>query len=208
VSSYYPLFFDLSGKLCVIVGGGEVAERKARGLIEAGARVRVVSPTVTAGIGRLLEKGALEVVRREYREGDLEGAFLAFATTDRREVNENVAAESGLKHIPLNVADCPEQCDFIVPSRVDSGPVSIAISTSGLAPAVAKKLKAEVASILSANYGTYVKRIGAFRKFLMEHVGDAKRRRDILREVDQADIPDVCRMSLEEMKERFLQKQE
>lgn len=202
--TYYPLFLDISGKLCVIIGGGKVAERKARGLIEANARVRIVSPGVTKGIGGLLEKGALELVRREYREGDLEGAFLAFAATDRKEVNERVGAESGRRGILLNVADSPGQCDFLVPSRVDNGPISIAISTSGLAPGIAKKLKAEVASVLSTDYGTYARRVGAFRKFLMEHVGDGKRRREILGRVDEADVSDVCRMSLEEMRRRFL----
>jgi precorrin-2 dehydrogenase / sirohydrochlorin ferrochelatase len=204
VTSYYPLFLNLSRRLCVIIGGGRVAERKARGLVKAGARLKIVSPKVTAGIRRLSQRGAAELIEREYREGDLEGGLLAFAATDRKEVNERVAEESARRAILLNVADSPGTCDFIVPSTIESGPVRVAVSTSGLAPTVAKKVKAEVAAALGADYGAYARRVGAFRRFLMEHVEHERRRKDILRRVDEADVPEVSRMSLKEMKKRFL----
>jgi precorrin-2 dehydrogenase / sirohydrochlorin ferrochelatase len=204
VASYYPLFLSLAGRLCVVVGGGSVAERKVRGLLKAGAQLRVISPEVTSGIRRLRDKGFLEVVGREYREGDLEGSCLAFAATDRKEVNERVKAESALLAIPLNVADSPEQCDFIVPSVVRDGPLLVAISTSGLAPLVASKVKAEVTKSLERGYGAYARRVGAFRKFLLGHVEDGRKRREILRRVGKADVSEVSRMSLKEMKKRFL----
>ena len=208
MTPYYPLFLDLSGRLCVVVGGGMVAERKVKGLLQAGARPRVISPEVTKGIRKLRDRGVIEVLIREYREGDLEGAYLAFAATDRSDINERVRAESTLRAIPLNVVDNPDQCDFIVPSVVRNGPVSIAISTSGLLPMLAKKLKAELAGALCADYGAYAKRVGAFRKFLIEHVEDARKRREILRRVGEADVSEVSRMSLRQMKKRFMEGEE
>lgn len=205
MTPYYPIFLDLSDRLCVVVGGGRVAERKVRGLVKAGARPRIVSPNVTAAIRRLAHKGAVEIVEREYREGDLEGAFLAFAATDREEVNDEVAAESARRAIPLNVADSPGKCDFILPSTIKNGPVSIAISSSGLAPVVAKKLKDRLKAALGADCGAYARKVAAFRRFLMENVGSGRKRREILGRVGRADISKVCRMSLREMKKRFLE---
>jgi precorrin-2 dehydrogenase/sirohydrochlorin ferrochelatase len=205
---YYPLFFSLTGKLCVVIGGGKVAERKVQGLLRAGARLRVISPDATKGIRRLCRRGSVEVLEREYREGDLEGAALAFAATDLKEINERVRAESIRRAIPLNVVDSPDQCDFIVPSVVHNGPVSIAISTSGLLPMLAKKLKGELARALGADYGAYARRVGAFRKFLMEHVEDAGERKAILKRVTDADVSEVSRLSLREMKKRFLEEKD
>ena len=205
MAAYYPLFLSLTGKLCVVIGGGKVAERKVQGLLRAGARLRVISPAATKGIRRLWKRGKVEVLEREYREGDLEGAALAFAATDLEEINERVRLESIHRAIPLNVVDNPDQCDFIVPAVVRNGPVSIAISTSGLLPVLAKKLKKELAGVLGADYGAYVRRVGAFRKFLIEHVQDAGERMAILKRVTDADVAEVSRLSLKEMKKRFLE---
>jgi precorrin-2 dehydrogenase/sirohydrochlorin ferrochelatase len=201
---YYPIFLDLADRLCVVIGGGAVAERKARGLLDAGARVRLVSPQVTGGVRRLAAQGRIEVVPREYREGDLEGAALAIAATDAEEVNMRVHEESKRLSIPLNVADKPELCDFILPSVVRKGPVVVAISTSGLLPALARRLKEEIDSTLPADYGPYAKRVGAFRRILIENVHDPRRKREILRRVSEADVSEVARMTLKEMKKRFM----
>jgi precorrin-2 dehydrogenase/sirohydrochlorin ferrochelatase len=205
MASYYPLFLSLTDKLCVVVGGGKVAERKVQGLLKADARPKVISPDVTKGIRQLCQRGKVEVLEREYREGDLEGAALAFAATGLEEINERVRTESIRRAIPLNVVDSPNQCDFIVPSVVRNGPVSIAISTSGLLPMLAKKLKKELEGALGADYGTYARRVGAFRKFLIEHVPDVRKRREILKRITDADVSEVSRLSLKEMKKRFLE---
>ncbi len=204
-ASYYPVFLDLSDKLCVIVGGGAVAERKARGLLAAGARMRLISPEVTRGIERLSRQGRIEVVRREYREGDIEGAFLAFAATDIDEVNRKVREESSRLAIPLNVIDSPDTCDFIVPAVVRKGPVLVAVSTSGLLPSLARRIKGEIGDVLSDDYAGYARRVGAFRRFLIESVEDAGARREIMERVGKADVSEVARMGLREMKKRFLE---
>lgn len=208
MASFYPLFLQLAGRLCVVVGGGRVAERKVQGLIAAEATVRVVSPEVTRAIRRLVEEGLVEVVEREYRRGDLKGAVLAFAATDKREINEMVRTESLELKIPLNVADSPAQCDFIVPSVVRKGAVSIAISTSGLLPGLSKRLKEDLEQSLAADYAVYARRVAAFRKHLLEHVQDSRERRDILKAVAGADIAEIAGMSLTAMKKRFLKEPE
>jgi len=202
--AYYPLFLDLTDRLCVVVGGGLVAERKARGLLAAGAALRLISPEVTGGIQRLSREGRIEVVLRAYRAGDLEGAVLAFAATDSEEVNREVAEESKRLAIPLNVVDSPGLGDFIVPSVVRKGPVAVAISTSGLLPSLARKLKREINETLCLDYASYAKHLGAFRRFLIESVHDPRERKAIMAQVGRADVSDVAGMSLREMKKRFL----
>ncbi len=205
MAPYYPLFLDLADKLCIVVGGGAVAERKARGLLDAGARVRLISPEVTRGVRRLAGQGRIEVVPREYQEGDLEGAALAIAATNAEEVNMRVAKESKRLSIPLNVADNPDLGDFIVPSVVRKGPVVVAVSTSGLLPVLARKLKEEIELKLFADYVPYARRVGAFRRFLIETVHDPGRKREILERVGKADVSEVSRMTLREMKKRFIE---
>ncbi|MDP8950405.1 MAG: NAD(P)-dependent oxidoreductase, partial [Actinomycetota bacterium] len=108
----YPIFLDLSGRRCVVVGGGEVANRKARKLLQARARVVVISPEIQPE----LESVAVEIHRRPYTEGDLEGAYLAFAATNVREVNAAVAREAQERGVLVNVADKPSEGDFALPS--------------------------------------------------------------------------------------------
>ncbi len=202
--SYYPLFFRLAGTLCVVVGGGRVAERKARALIAAGARVRLISPKSTRGLSGLHRQGKIELVARQYREGDLEGAALVFAATDKGEVNRQVREESRRLAIPLNAADSPDTCDFIVPSLIRKGPVLIAISTSGLLPLLSKKLRAEITKHVTPDYTAYARRVGLFRKYLLQNVEDSRLRREIMKRVSRAVLRDVSRMTLGEMKKRFL----
>ncbi|HUJ68152.1 MAG TPA: bifunctional precorrin-2 dehydrogenase/sirohydrochlorin ferrochelatase, partial [Syntrophorhabdales bacterium] len=130
MAPYYPLFLDLAHKLCIVVGGGAVAERKVRGLLSAGARVRLISPEVAAGIRKLARQGRIEIVLRAYQTGDLDGAALAIAATNREEINMRVREESKRLSILLNVVDSPDLGDFIVPSVVRKGPVLVAVSTS------------------------------------------------------------------------------
>lgn len=138
---FYPVFFDLRGKEVVVVGGGKVGQRKARGLIEAGANVTIIAPDLTEEIDAIWKK-------RRYRRGDLNGAVLAFAATNDRAVNAKVAAEAKSLGIPVNVADAPDECDFIVPSRVRRGNVQIAVSTGGESPRMAKELRKQLESVL------------------------------------------------------------
>lgn len=201
---YYPIFLDLSHATCVVVGGGSVAERKARNLLKVGAKVRLISPEVTGGLLKLIEKGKIEATVREYRSGDLEGAALAFAATDNKEVNRLVRDDAALAGVPVNVADDPELCSFVVPSVVQKGPILVALSTSGLLPGLSKRLKEEIAGHIVEDYPAYARHVGRFRRVLMNEVDDARTRQRIMGAVLAAGIAEVAHMSMREMKERFL----
>lgn len=149
---YYPLSLRVTGRKCVVIGGGEVAERKVAGLVEQGAQVRVISPVITPGLRRLAEGGKIQVEDREYRRGDLKGALLAIAATDDVEVNREVAREGEEKKVLVNVVDSPELSGFIVPSLVQRGELMVAISTSGHSPALARKIRSELESYFSPEY--------------------------------------------------------
>ena len=139
--TYYPVFLDLHEKRCVIIGGGTLAESKIAKLLDAGAKITVVSPKINAGIQTALQQGHLEWLDREYQTGDLSGAFLGIAATNVRPVNERIFRDAEELGILLNVVDDPAQCTFIAPSIVNRGPVTVAISTGGASPALARKLR-------------------------------------------------------------------
>ena len=138
---YYPVFLDLTGKKCVVFGGGPVAESKISKLQDAGARVTVISPELTLGIRAAVQRGQLEWHSREYQAGDLAGSYLGIAATDVRAVNQCIFNEAEELGILLNVVDHPSQCTFIAPSVINRGPVTVAISTGGASPALARKLR-------------------------------------------------------------------
>ena len=139
--TYYPVYLNLTGKRCVVFGGGIVAEGKIPNLREAGAHITVVSPEVTPGIRDASQRGELEWQARIYRTGDLEGAFLGIAATSVRRVNQQIFQEADRLGVLLNVVDDPPLCTFIAPSIVKRGPVTLAISTGGASPALARKLR-------------------------------------------------------------------
>lgn len=136
----YPIFLDLNGKRCVVVGGGEVANRKARKLLQARAEVVVISPQVRPEI----ESMAVEVRRRPYERGDLEGAYLAFTATDSREVNSAVAREARERGVFINVADEPSEGSFALPSTLRRGGLQVAVSTGGASPTLARSIREEL----------------------------------------------------------------
>ncbi len=141
MSRYYPAYLDLSGRRAVVIGGGPIAERKTEQLIAAGASVMLVSPHASPQIERLSSDGALRWLPRNYAPGDLAGAWIAIAATDDQAVNRAVHQEAEREGALLNVVDQAELCSFIAPAIVERGPVTIAISTAGTSPALARKLR-------------------------------------------------------------------
>ena len=141
MTAYYPVYLNLQGRHCVIIGGGGVAEGKIARLLESGAEIRVISPDATPGIQRMADAGAIQWEPRPYRPGDLAGAFIAIAATNLREVNRRIFDEAEARGVMLNAVDDPPNCSFIAPSIVQRGPVTVAISTGGASPALARKLR-------------------------------------------------------------------
>ena len=140
----YPATLVVAGKRCVVVGGGPVAARKVRGLVEAGADVVVIAPDICEEIRSL----PVELVERPYRRGDLSLAWLAMAATDRPEVNRQVHAEGQDAHVWVNAADDPDACSFTLPAVLRQGPVTVAVSTSGYSPALAAWIRERIAADL------------------------------------------------------------
>ena len=141
MTAYYPVYLNLRGRRCVIVGGGAVAEGKIGRLLDSGAEICVVSPDATPGIRRFVADGVVLWEQRKYEHGDLEGAFIAIAATNVREVNRRIFEEAEERGVMLNAVDDPPNCSFIAPSIVQRGPVTLAISTGGVSPALARKLR-------------------------------------------------------------------
>lgn len=204
-SPYYPLFLDLSGSCCVVIGGGPVAERKVRALLTCGANVRVVSPSACKGLRTLGEMKKIKLKVRAYQPADLEGASLAFAATNDEATNKRVSRDAKDKRIPVNVADSPDLCDFIVPAVVRRDPILVAISTSGMLPMLARRLRQEIERQLPKDLARYVTKVGRLRKLLIERVGDRKTRQKILKEIGNASISEIAGMSMRELRARFLE---
>jgi len=164
---YYPINIDIRGKSVIIVGGGAVAERKCRTLLEAGARVTVIAPRLSRGLLYLQEKGKIEHLAREYRRGDLDGAFLVFVATGNRSISRAAAAEAAEWRIPANIADMPELSDFITPSSVARGDLLLTVSTSGICPVLARDIREELDQHYGEEYGLCLRVLGAVRERLL-----------------------------------------
>jgi len=203
-TGYYPLLMDISGKNCLVVGGGAVAERKVRMLLRFNAAVKLVSPRITKALLGLEARGRLAVERREYRESDLNGTTLVFAATNLEKVNVRIKADAGKRGIPVNVVDNPRLCDFIVPSIVKKGPIVIAISTSGTLPSLSKKLRMLIAEHVTDDYVRYVGIVGKVRKLLIETEKDSEKRKRILGELAKMDVKEVNRMGFRGIRSRFV----
>lgn len=186
---YYPLFLDIRNKPCVVIGGGKVAERKARGLLKAGARVIVISPDLTVQMKKLAQTGKISHIRRTYRKGDIRGKSLAIAASGSREANRAVFEEAQKLKILVNTVDDPGLSSFIVPSVVDRHPLVIAVSTSGQCPALSKKLRKKLEKEIGKEYASFAKILGAVRtKLLKERVNRDKKDR-IIAALVSSDIP-------------------
>ena len=182
MGSYYPAFLDLEGRRCVVIGGGEVAERKVGALLNAGARVTVVSPEATAEIEHLAQHDEVVWHRRGYEAGDLAGAWLAIAAPDDGSVNRTIGRDAEERRVLLNVVDQPALCNFIAPSVVQRGDLTIAVSTAGKSPAMARKVRHEIERAFPPEYGV-----------LLEVAAEA--RRELMREGHQAE-PELWQTAL------------
>ena len=145
----YPVQLDIKRKLCAVIGGGSVAERKVKGLLESGAKAMVVSPEVTDELSFLASQGLIEWRQKNYSDDDLDGAVLVFAATNSRETQEMICRQAEANGQLLNVADDPESCTFHVPATVRRGDLTLTVSTGGKSPALA----ADIRQLLAEEFG-------------------------------------------------------
>ena len=142
---FYIACLKLTGRRCVVVGGGEIGLEKVEGLLACDGRVVLIAPEAEPELQRLASEGSIEWIRREYETGDLEATFIAIAATNDTDVNIRVYNDAERRAMLVNVVDVPPLCNFILPAIVRTGPLAIAISTAGASPALAKRIKAQIA---------------------------------------------------------------
>lgn len=181
-ASLYPVFLDLRDRTCVVVGGGEVAEQKIRDLLDAGARVRLISCHATEQIAAWAESGELQWEPRSYASGDLCNAFLVVSVADT-ETNARVFSDAEAQETLCNSVDDTSHCNCYASAVVRRGPLQIAISTAGNSPALAQRLRKELAEQFGEEYGPWVRKLGEARNLLFQDKAlDAETRRRMLHE--------------------------
>jgi precorrin-2 dehydrogenase/sirohydrochlorin ferrochelatase len=189
-ADYYPVFLDLKGKRCVVIGGGKIAERKVLRLIRAGARVKVISPELTESLNASRSKKAFLHVAREFRQGDLKGAFLVIAATSNEMINRKISEEAPYL---VSIADAPEKGNFISPAFLQKGPLAIAVSTGGASPAMASAIKKELDALYSKEFVSYLLFLDNLRREIKKKIPDQQARERFFREAASGKVLDIAR---------------
>lgn len=178
VISYYPILLNLKGKRCVVVGGGKVAERKALPLLKSGAKITVISPECTGRLKKEHLQERITYISRRYKKGDLKNAFLVIAATDSNETNRKISEDAPYL---VNVVDKPLLCNFIVPSVVRRGPLTIAVSTSGISPSLARTIRKELEGLYGREFVKHLNHIKKMRVKALSGIKNNKERIKFLR---------------------------
>lgn len=190
---YFPILVDLDGRRVVVVGGGAVAERKVRAVLECGGQVIVVAPELTGGLRDLAFAGRISHENRPYRPGDLVGATVAFIAVDDAEVSRAAAKDAKASGVPVNVVDQPELCDFIVPAVLRRGRLAIAVSTGGASPAWARNIRDRLEDELGEEYGRLFEALARVRQKLLADTPDPARRRAALERLADESLVELAR---------------
>lgn len=176
---YYPIYLDVTGKRCVIIGGGEVAYRKACGLRDADAEVIVVSPMFCDKFASEHDLN-LRLRKKEYEETDIDGAIIVIAATDDPKINKRIYDDALMKNILVNVVDQPDLCTFIVPSLIRQGDLCISISSGGASPALVRNIRRSLEEQFGPEYASFTEILARMRRFALTMISDEKKRRNAL----------------------------
>lgn len=160
----YPIFLHIDGKPCLVVGGGNIGQRKVEDLLIAGARVTLVSREVTAILQNLADEKKISLLKVDFKFEHLNGMALAIAATNSLHTNRSISASAQARGIPVNVIDQPELCSFVVPATIRRGDLIVAIGTGGRSPALAKKLRGDLEEMFGPEYEFYLELLGAIRE--------------------------------------------
>ncbi len=166
--SYYPVFVEMTGRRCVVIGGGAVGERKVEGLLKSGADVTLISPDLTERLEAWAREGAIQHVSRPYRRGDLIGCEIAFAATNDPALTATIYKDAREQRIWFNASDDPAHCDFILPAILRRGDLTMAVSTGGASPAAARVVRDELGKYLTADFGQLIQIASEARRELRE----------------------------------------
>jgi precorrin-2 dehydrogenase / sirohydrochlorin ferrochelatase len=161
---FYPIFLQIEGKPCLVVGGGDVGERKVEDLLLAGAQVNLVSREATPVLEAMAAQGLIKFLRDDFIPEHLDGMILAIAATNDLNTNKSVSIAAQVRGLPVNIVDQPDLCSFVVPATIRRGDLTLAISTGGRSPALAKKLRRDLEKVYGPEYGPYLELLGAIRE--------------------------------------------
>lgn len=177
MNKYYPVSLSLENKKCLVIGAGSIAERKARRLLECGASVSIISPKISTGLQALAHKKIITFKKRRVNLGDLNGAYLVIAATPDRRINSAISVYCRKKGILVNVVDSPGECTFILPSIIRRGALTISISTNGISPALARKIRKQLQQEFGAEYAKLLRIMKEIRPQALKKIKDSKLRR-------------------------------
>jgi precorrin-2 dehydrogenase/sirohydrochlorin ferrochelatase len=179
----FPMFVKLEGRKCLVVGAGRIAESKIPGLLEAGAEIHVVAPEANATVAEWSRSGRITWERRTFHNADLDRIFLVIAATSIRDLNATIFREAQQRNILCNAVDDPANCGFYYPAVVRRGALQLAISTAGLSPALAQRIRRELEEQFGADYAGWLEQLGEARQELFSQDIDPEKRRQILHQL-------------------------
>jgi uroporphyrin-III C-methyltransferase/precorrin-2 dehydrogenase/sirohydrochlorin ferrochelatase len=186
-----PIFYNISGKNCLVVGAGEIAARKAELLLKAGGELRIVAIEISDRILELAESHAIEVLQRGFSQADIDGVACVIAATDDDILNREISDLAQSRNIPVNVVDNPDLCSFIMPSMIDRNPVQIAISTGGVSPVLARMLRSKLESCIPGAYGELAKLADEFRLPVKQALPNVELRRHFWESVLEGQVAEL-----------------
>lgn len=195
---YYPVMLDVSGKSCLVVGGGSVGFRKIISLLQYGSLVRVVSPDICEELTKLHNSEQIIWIKDNYKCEYLENIFLVFAAANNSEVNQKIYDDAKNKNIPVNIVDVPELCDFIMPAVFRQGDLTIAVSTNGKSPTLAKKICEDLSKIFGTNYAVFLDILGELREKAFKNIKNSKKRASFFKKIVYSDYLEKLKYSSSE----------
>jgi len=201
---YYPVFLKVEGRPVLVVGGGEVGARKVETLLRSGARVGVVSPELSPWLEERVREGTVELVGGHYDETQLLGRFLVIAATDDGDLNSRIASDAERRNLLCNVVDVPREGNFIVPALVRRGALTLAISTDGQSPALARRIREELEERYGEEYGDLLHLLGAVRARLLSTSKDSQANKGRFEQLVHSPLLDLVRRRDREGVERML----
>ena len=192
MSRLYPIYVDVEGRTCCVVGGGPIAEGRARTLVEHGAVLRLVAPTLTSGLTDMLAQNAIHDYRqRPYEAPDVTGCTLVIAATDSAAVNRAVRDDARAAGALCNVADDPAACDFVVPALVRRGDLSFAVTTGGASPVVSARVRRRLEDVFGPEWGELLELLAEFRPAMKRRHPDPAERSAVVRALLDGDLLDL-----------------
>ncbi len=204
--SLYPIFVDLSDRLILVIGGGQVALRKVERLLECGAKIKLISPEITEDLLELANQGRIKVLRRSYEAGDLKGSWLVIGACDVEDVNQRVFEEACKQKVFCNIVDAPLMCSFHVPALVKRDQLQIAISTAGASPALAKYIRKQLEEIFESYYEDFLIAMRELREHIkVKYPGDQPRRAVILEDFVHSEAMELLRVGKKDKFQQLLE---